>query len=98
MSLDDLDKVASLLGAAIAIFGFCFSVLAYRLTDRRRRSPGQSVAGSRIGGSVGQVRGVGGNVRIGPTDTPVGEAESEAVVEDGFEVKNGDGPGKDSVG
>ncbi|MBU2669584.1 hypothetical protein KOI35_39350 [Actinoplanes bogorensis] len=60
--LDAADKWGSVLGGLAGIAGLAFSGVG---AARARRSGGQSVGNSVVGGSVVQVRNVRGGVRIG---------------------------------
>jgi hypothetical protein len=61
--LDAADKWGSVLGGLAGIAGVALSGIG---AARARRSGGQTVDNSVVGGSVVQVRGVRGSVRIGP--------------------------------
>ncbi|QDY09440.1 hypothetical protein FJK98_21715 [Micromonospora sp. HM134] len=62
--LDKADKWGSVLGLFVGLAGL--GLAAAGAIGARRQAGGQLVTGSTIGGGVTQVRGVGGNVRIGP--------------------------------
>lgn len=64
--LGDADKWASVLSAVVAVVGLAVGVVTSVGGRPRPGRGGQSVTGSTVGGGVRQVRGVGGNVRIGP--------------------------------
>lgn len=71
--LDDADKWASVVGLFVALAGLALT--GYGLVAARQRTsagrPGQTVTGSAVGGGVTQVRGVGGDLRLGPAPTPL---------------------------
>jgi hypothetical protein len=68
--LDRADKLASVIGVFVGLIGLTISVYGVVLARRGATASGrQTVAGSSIGGGVAQVRGVRGNVRIGPGST-----------------------------
>lgn len=64
--LDAADKVASVVGGLCAVMGLALSAYGVVLARRGSGLSGQSVTGSTVGGGVTQVRGVQGNLRIGP--------------------------------
>ena len=64
-NLDAADKVASVVSAFGTVAGLCMSGYGIVLARRGQDSGGQHVAGSAVAGGVVQVRGVGGDVRIG---------------------------------
>jgi hypothetical protein len=63
--LDKADKLASVLGLFVGLIGLGLAVFGG--AGARRQVGGQSVTDSTIGGSVTQVRGVRGNLRVGPS-------------------------------
>jgi hypothetical protein len=66
--LDRADKLASVIGAFVGLLGLGISGYALVLSRggrARSSSSGQTVARSTVGGSVVQVRGVVGDVRVG---------------------------------
>lgn len=77
--LDAADKWGSVIGSLVAVGGLPMTIYAIVLARRANTiastppgpaAGGQSVTDSTIGGTVTQIRGVRGNVRIGPA-TPV---------------------------
>lgn len=83
VGLDKADKLASVTGIIVGLAGLgvaIYGASSSRATDEVARS-GQRVEGTTVGGSVTQIRGVGGSVRIGnapasphPTRAPGGVA------------------------
>jgi hypothetical protein len=74
IGLDRADKVASVIGMFAGLAGLALAaygvVLTRRGLEQHIRPGGQVVAESSVGGEVLQVRGVRGNLRIGPAASP----------------------------
>ncbi len=68
--LDNADKWASVFGLLVGLAGL--GVAVFGAVGARPATGGQSVADSVVGGGVHQVRGVGGNVHVGPAAAPAG--------------------------
>lgn len=69
-TLDRANKLAGVFGVFVALAGV--GLAAYGLVGARRAAGGQSVTDSVVGGGVTQVRGVRGDVRIGPSAPAAG--------------------------
>jgi len=84
--LDKADKFSSVFGLFVGVAGLGLAISG--AVGVRRQASGQSVTGSSIGGSVTQVRGVRGDVRVGPSipaggPPPAPAASAAALAADG---------------